>query len=222
MDPDLIRGFVGILEAKDISTAAHTWRVVLYTRALAERFTSDRDFLNRLTFAAALHDVGKIDIPEAILLKPGPLTPEERAVMQTHAALGHERMSRMSEADPLILDLVRHHHERIDGKGYPDNLTADKIPIAARYFAVVDSFDAMTSFRPYRHDVGDEAARRAIVELQAGIGTRYSAEAVEAFADLYHTGNLDWILHYYNDQCELPDYSALSDAESVRKRIKDA
>jgi len=218
MDPDLIRGFVGMLEAKDISTAAHTWRVVLYARALAERFTADHAFLLRLTFAAALHDVGKIDIPESILLKPGPLDAAERAIMERHAILGWERLRRMDEADQLILDLVRHHHERWDGLGYPDKLTLEAIPVAARYFSVVDSFDAMTSFRPYRTDVGVDAARRAIIELQAGIGTRYCADAVEAFTELYHTGSLDWILHYYNDQCEVPDYTALRETDKLRPR----
>lgn len=216
--PDIVAALVGVLEAKDISTAAHTWRVVLYTRALAEAFKLDPHSIDRLSFAAALHDVGKIDIPEAVLLKPGPLTDDEFRVMKTHTTLGHERLLRMGEDDDVALTLVRHHHERWDGKGYPDGLSGEGIPRVARFFAVVDSFDAMTSVRPYRKLVGPEAARRAIIELEAGMGTRYDTEAVKAFSDLYRTGALGWILEYYNDTCPMPDYGQLSDLKGVESR----
>jgi hypothetical protein len=107
-----------------------------------------------LTHAAALHDIGKLDIPESILQKPGPLTEDEFAIMKTHTTQGHDRLIAMGEDDPIMVGLVRSHHERWDGLGYPDKLTAESIPLAARYFAVVDSFDAMTSIRPYRSAVG--------------------------------------------------------------------
>lgn len=216
--PDIIAALVGVLEAKDVSTAAHTWRVVLYTRALSEAFGLDHDTVDRLSFAAALHDVGKIDIPEAVLLKPGPLDAAEFDVMRRHTTLGHERLLRMGEDDPLALTLVRSHHERWDGKGYPDSLAREDIPRPARFFAVVDSFDAMTSFRPYRSLVGPEAARRAVVELEAGMGSRYDTEAVRAFTDLYRTGSLAWILEYFNDSCPMPDYAQLSNLREVRTR----
>lgn len=215
MYPDLIQALVGVLEAKDLSTAAHTWRVVLYTRAMAEAHGLDRDTITRLTHAAALHDVGKIDVPDEILQKPGPLTADERAVMETHAALGHERLLRMDEADPLILGLVRHHHERWDGAGYPDRLKGEAIPLGARYFAVIDSFDALTSLRPYRADVGERAAERAIIELKSGRAARYDAASVDAFTDLYETGRLGWILEYFNDRCPVPEYAALKDVDGA-------
>jgi len=144
------------------------------------------------------------------------LTDAEFAVMKTHAALGHQALLSMGEDDPMLLNLVRHHHERFDGLGYPDGLVGEAIPVVARWFAVIDSFDAMTSVRPYRSQVGDEAARRAVVELQAGMGTRYSPEPVEAFADLYHTGQLDWILHYFNDEVPIPGWEA-GKVETARK-----
>ncbi len=201
-----IQNLVRQIERKDLSTAAHTWRVVLYTRALTEAAGLPQELISRLVHAAALHDVGKIDIPDAILQKPGPLTPEERKVMEHHPALGHRRLLDMGEDDAVILNLVRHHHERVDGRGYPDNLAGDRIPAEARYFAVIDSFDALTSLRPYRESVGEEAARVAIVELQAGMGTHYDPKCVELFTRLYEGGSLDWILHYYNDICEVPDF----------------
>lgn len=218
MSPEVVGALVHIIEAKDHSTAAHTWRVVLYARAMAELAGVPKPDIARLTFAAALHDVGKIDVPDEILQKPGVLTADEYEVMRRHAVLGHERLVRMEEQDPMLLELVRHHHERPDGLGYPDGLKKDQMPAAARYFAVIDSFDAMTSIRPYRQDVGGEAARKAVGELQLGAGTRYCHEAVEMFADLYHTGRLHWILEYFNDSCPVPGYEELRNVEGVQGR----
>ncbi len=201
MTPDIVQALVKTIELKDLCTAAHTWRVVLYLRALAEEAGSDHAIIDRLTQAAALHDLGKIDIPEAILQKPGRLTPHEFEVIKTHAARGHERLVAMGENDAVVLELVRHHHERWDGAGYPDGLKGESIPLAARYFAVIDSFDAMTTVRPYRTDVGDEAVHHALSELEAGMGSHYWPEAVETFAGLHRTGRLDWIHEHFNDTC---------------------
>lgn len=215
MSPEIIQALVGLLEAKDMSTAAHTWRVVLYTRALAEKAGADHDLLERLTVAAALHDIGKIEIPSSILQKPGKLTDAEFEIMKTHTTLGHERLVRMGESDAVVLDLVRSHHERFDGLGYPDGLAGEQIPRAARYFAVIDSFDAMTSLRPYRRDTGEGAAERAISELQNGIRNRYCPGTVEMFVDLYRTGGLSWILEYFNDEAQVPALSGLSEVSKA-------
>lgn len=216
MDPSVVERLVREIEVKDLSTAAHTWRVVLYARALAEEAGFDHDMIRRITHAAALHDVGKLDIPGAILQKPGPLTADEFEVIKTHASRGHERLVAMGEDDPVVLEFVRHHHERWDGGGYPDALAGEAIPIGARFFAVVDSFDALTSIRPYRSDVGPDAAERALVELKAGVGTRYWREAVDGFAALYRAGRLDWILHHFNDdRCDLPAYQGAASAVRV-------
>lgn len=209
MDVQVVQAMVGVLEVKDLSTAAHTWRVVLYTRLLAQKAAVTPDVLHRLTHAAALHDVGKIEIPEEILQKPGPLTPAEYEVMKTHASLGHARLVRMEEEDPILLNLVRHHHERFDGLGYPDQLSGADIPAVARYFAVVDSFDALTSHRHYRHDVGKDAARRAVAELQAGAGTRYDPDAVTMFTDLYGEGRVEPIIKRFGDTSEIPTHDQL-------------
>lgn len=221
MSPDIVEALVKTIELKDQSTAAHTWRVVLYSRALAEKAGMARDFIARLTVGAALHDVGKIDIPDEILQKPGKLTEEEFAIIQQHPALGYDRLKRMGEDDAILLDLVRHHHERVDGKGYPDRLTGDSIPVVAKYFAVIDTFDALTSFRPYRKEVGEAAAEKALIELNDCIGTRYDKAAVELFTDLYREGALEWILHYFNDaNSQLPPIGEMPKVQGLADTLK--
>lgn len=206
MDPDIVQSLVRTIELKDRSTAAHTWRVVLYTRAMAEHAGLDIPLIERLSIGAALHDVGKIDIPDSILTKPDRLTPDEFDQIKTHTTLGHERLLRMGETDDEILHLVRHHHERWDGLGYPDGLAGEDIPLGPRFFAVIDSFDAMTSIRPYRESIGEDAAEVALVELESGKGTRYWPYAVDAFTDLYRSETLSWILHYFNDEVPVEDF----------------
>ncbi len=216
MDAEVLHALVRLIEVKDLSTAAHTWRVVLYTRALAEEAGIDHDTIARLTKAAALHDIGKIEIPDQILQKPGKLSDDEFSIMQTHAARGHEYLLGVGEDDSIVLELVRHHHERWDGKGYPDALGGERIPLVARYFSVIDSFDALTSVRPYRTQIGEAAAERAIEELKSSSGTRYFPDAVEMFAGMYRTGKLDWILHYYNDDVPVARF----DASEMMRRVR--
>jgi HD-GYP domain-containing protein (c-di-GMP phosphodiesterase class II) len=201
MTPGTLQALIDAIEAKDLCTAAHTWRVVLYSRALAEEAGMARGELERITGAAALHDLGKLDMPDALLQKPGPLTPEEFEVIKGHTVRGYERLVSMGETDPVLLELVRHHHERWDGLGYPDRLAGEAIAPAARSFAVIDAFDAMTTVRPYRKEVGPAAVHRALEELERGAGTRYWPEAVERFARLHRTGALDWIGEHFNDTC---------------------
>lgn len=221
MSPDIVEALVKTIELKDQSTAAHTWRVVLYARALAEKAGMPRDFIARLTVGAALHDVGKIDIPDHILQKPGKLDEHEFRAIQAHTSLGHERLKRMGESDPVLLDLVRSHHERVDGKGYPDGLKDAQIPIVAKYFAVIDTFDALTSFRPYRREVGEAAAEKALIELNDCIGTRYDPRAVEIFTELYREGALEWILHYFNDaNAQVPPIKEMPRVDVLADTIK--
>lgn len=205
--PQRLPAMLSEIEQKDTATASHTWRVVLYTRALAEALGIHREIVDHVGIAAALHDIGKLDIPDAILMKPGPLTDEEFGIIKTHPVRGYDRLHSMGITHPIVLNLVRWHHERVDGKGYPDGLGGDQIPLGPRFFSVIDTFDALTSVRPYRHEIGEDAAERAIEELRRGIGTRYCTDAVEAFADLYHTGRLGWILHHFNDSNPAPAFS---------------
>lgn len=205
MDASLVEALVGLISYKDASTAAHTWRVVLYARAIADELAWDEPTKLRLARAAALHDIGKIDIPGDILRKPARLDDEEVAIIREHPALGYDRLRSLGETDQLVLDLVRHHHERWDGTGYPDGLAGEQIPEAARHFAVVDTFDALTSRRPYRAQVGPEAGERAVAIIREGRGTCYANESVDLFCTLYDAGKLAWIMDYYNDEADLAE-----------------
>lgn len=220
VSPDRVRELVAQIERKDLSTAAHTWRVVLYARALAEAHGLPADELHAITQAAALHDVGKLDTPGEILQKPSRLTDGEFEVMKLHTVAGFARLVQLDVDDPLVLDLVQHHHERWDGQGYPWGLKGEEIPVPARFFAVIDSFDAMTSIRPYRTEVGERAAERAIAELESGKGSQYWPDAVDAFAELYRTGRLAWILHHFNDAaCPLDLQFTTSSAMTIDRSL---
>jgi len=123
-----------------------------------------------------VHDVGKIGVPDAVLFKPGPLTPQERARIQEHPVLGSQILADVLGVEQL--GWVRHHHERFGGGGYPLGLRGEEIPLAARIFAIADSFDAMTSDRPYRSALSTEDA---VAEICAGSGTQFDPNCVEAF-----------------------------------------
>jgi putative nucleotidyltransferase with HDIG domain len=224
MDQQIVNALVKVVQLKDESTVAHTWRVALYAKTMAEAVGLEHAVVDRIVQGAVLHDIGKIDIPYEILAKPGRLTDDEFDVIRTHTVLGYDRMIRMGETDDLILSLIRSHHERIDGTGYPDRLTGGAIPRGARHFAVIDTFDALTSIRPYRRQTGPEAAHRAIEELQNHAGIWYGEEEVQAFTTLFDSGDLDWILEYYNDQHSMdelrlefaPPSSTIRDVHATR------
>src|SRR5512136_216213 len=137
------------VEAKDPYTTGHCDRLARYSVALGRRLGVSEEYLKALHRGGILHDVGKIGIPDAVLLKPGQLTPEERTVMQAHPVIG-ERICSPLRSLRLVLPIIRHHHERWDGSGYPDGLAGEAIPLAARILQVVDLFDAFTSQRPYK------------------------------------------------------------------------
>ncbi|MHC5005405.1 MAG: HD-GYP domain-containing protein [Planctomycetota bacterium] len=225
MDHEVVSALLKLVQDRDAETAAHTWRVALYTLALAEAEGIVPGERHRFLRAAVLHDIGKIDVPRQIIAKPGRLTRDEYRVVQTHARLGFERLRCMGEQDPLVLEVVLGHHERLDGSGYPDGLAGERIPLAARWFAIIDSFDAMTSRRPYRQTVGEVAADRAIEELQGYAGIWYCPRALDAFVSLYRAGGLSWILHLLNDDESLIELPPAPDAETLseaRRRVAAA
>lgn len=211
MSPETVRDLVARIERKDLSTAAHTWRVVLYARALMEVFGLDDEHIRLGVHGAALHDVGKIEIPDTILQKPASLTDEEFEIIKIHPVTGYARMLELGVEDEPILDLIRYHHERWDGLGYPYGLKGHDIPRSARMFSVIDAFDAMTTVRPYRTDIDDDALQRALDELERGVGSRYDPEAVEAFTSLIRSGSLDFVRHHFNDTVPVPEYPSEDD-----------
>lgn len=168
------------IEKRDPYTGGHTRRVMVYSVALAEELGLGRAEIEQIKLAAILHDVGKVAIADEVLRKPGALTDQELETMRSHSSASAEIVARVSRLADLI-PAVRGHHERVDGGGYPDGLSGDRIPLSARIIAVADSFDAMTSDRPYRKGM---PVTVAIEELQANSGTQFDAHVVSAFLTL--------------------------------------
>jgi putative nucleotidyltransferase with HDIG domain len=162
-----VEALAAALESKDIGTGAHSQRVQHYALALARRIDPDLAEDSSAQVGFLLHDIGKIGIPDEILLKPGPLDESERRTMQTHVVLGEQMLGSVAFLQGEGIRIVRSHHERWDGAGYPDGLAGDEIPLGARIFAVADALDAMTSDRPYRR-AGPWQDAKAEIARQAG------------------------------------------------------
>lgn len=138
------------LQAKDPYTAGHSLRVAAIAKAMAHELGRPADEVRQIGFSAELHDIGKIGVPESLLRKQGRLSDDEYAVVMRHTVIGEEIVAPLLHADPTVRQVVRWHHEHVDGSGGPDGLRGDEIPLAARIVAVADAFDAMTTARPYR------------------------------------------------------------------------
>ncbi len=177
---DTVTALAEAIEKRDPYTGGHVRRVVVYSLLLGDEMGLEVGELEKLRLASTLHDVGKIAVPDNVLRKPAPLDESEEAVMQRHPIDGADIVSRIRELRE-ILPGVRSHHERLDGTGYPDGLLDGEIPAAARIIAVADTFDAMTSKRPYREAL---ATRDAAQEIRAGAGTQFCPQVVKAFERL--------------------------------------
>jgi response regulator RpfG family c-di-GMP phosphodiesterase len=176
---ETVSALASALESKDTGTRAHSQRVQSYATALAEAVDERQVVQDPSTpYGFLLHDVGKIGIPDGILQKPGPLSPAERRRMQTHTVLGEAMLSGVAFLKGEGLKVVRSHHERWDGRGYPDGLRGDEIPLGARVFAVADALDAMTSHRPYRRALSWQTARTEILGQRR---RQFDPDVVDAF-----------------------------------------
>ena len=172
----LVESLAAALDAREHETGLHSRRVACHTQVLARRFTDDSDRLKQIYWGALLHDIGKIAIPDAILLKQDKLNDDEWRVMRTHPQRGYDivvAVPFMQEAAQIVL----HHEERYDGSGYPNGLRGESIPWGARLFAVIDALDAMTNDRPYRKAMRFDAAKDEIAKLA---GRQFDPQAVEA------------------------------------------
>ncbi len=180
------------IEAKDKYTHGHTERVTNYSLAIARQMVAngsaefENAFFENIYISGLLHDIGKIAIPETILNKTGRLTDEEYEIMKKHTVRGSE-MIRPLNLPKDCIDGIKYHHERFDGRGYPDGLIGAGIPITAAIMAVADSYDAMTSSRPYRKGMRKEDA---ILEIQKNAGLQFNPIPVRAIVELYHQGKL--------------------------------
>jgi ribonuclease P protein subunit RPR2 len=177
---DTVAALAGALESKDTGTREHSQRVQRYAVELAR--VCAPELLNdpSVEYGFLLHDLGKIGIPDNVLQKPGALSPAERRLIETHAVLGEQLLEGVSFMSPACLAIVRSHHERWDGSGYPDGLAGEDIALGARVFAVADALDAITSDRPYRRGSPWGVAVREIVD-QAD--RQFDPDVVEAFVD---------------------------------------
>ena len=165
------------LEAKDKYTSGHSQRVAEISVAIAKEMGLSQHSTERIRQAGLIHDIGKIGVRESVLNKPGHLTDEEFQHVKEHCETGEHILAPIVE-DEEILKVVRHHHERYDGTGYPNRLSAEQIPLGARIMAVADTYDAMTSERPYRKAMSDETA---YAEIESGKRTQFDPEAADAF-----------------------------------------
>jgi HD-GYP domain-containing protein (c-di-GMP phosphodiesterase class II) len=166
---EIIECLITALEAKDPYTKGHSTRVADMAYRLGEAAGMQGEALEDLHLAAHLHDIGKIGIPDQILNKSGPLSLEEMTILRQHPTIGYQILSRSSQLK-VLAEIVLHHHERWDGKGYPDGLQGEKIPFSSRIIAICDAIDAMTSARPYRKALSTAECRR---ELQINRGLQF-------------------------------------------------
>ncbi|MGI8730930.1 MAG: HD-GYP domain-containing protein [Solirubrobacteraceae bacterium] len=175
-----VRALASAVEARDAYTGRHAERVAAYGLALGEAYGMSLAADPQIEFGFLLHDVGKVAVPDAILFKPGPLSKSERLIMQQHPVTGSEIVRDIGFLD-AAREVIRSHHERWDGGGYPDGLSGEEIPVSARVFAVADTFDALTTRRPYRAPSTIARAREIIYESD---GSQFDPAVIAAFREL--------------------------------------
>jgi len=174
-----LNSLLNALDARDTYTKDHSHRVTQYAVQIARAMNCPQDVLDSISFAGPLHDIGKIGVRDEILLKRGNFTMEEREIMKSHVVRGEEilRPLNLLNSERAV---VLYHHERWDGQGYPRGLAGCEIPLVARIFSVADTFDAMTSTRPYRQALGLDVARDEIVRCR---GSQFDPDVVDAFLE---------------------------------------
>lgn len=183
-----IQSLADALEVKDRYTYGHSVRVSRHSSAIARALKLDGDVIRQIELGGRVHDIGKIGVREAVLNKPGPLTDDEYRHIMTHPVVGWRILSPLLGEQPMALNVVRSHHERVDGRGIPDGLAGDAIPIEARIVAVADTFDAMTSVRPYRPGV---SVPDTIAELRRCAGSQLDPVVVDAFLRALDAGEIE-------------------------------
>ncbi|NLV44405.1 MAG: PAS domain S-box protein [Candidatus Hydrogenedentes bacterium] len=180
-------------EAKDNVTGSHLQRVRFYSEAIARQLGLPEETVVEIGYSSMMHDVGKLNVPDEILKKPGKLSPQEWAEMKKHPSKG-AAILRDQPFYGVARDIAAHHHERWDGQGYPQGKRGEEIPLCSRIVTVADVFDALTTSRPYKNAWPDEVARAKIAE---GKGTFFDPKVVDAFEQLYKSGVISEIKHRY-------------------------
>lgn len=178
---EMVTSLAGAIDAKDPYTKGHSTSVARYAEALARAVNLPEHEVERIKIGAMLHDVGKIGIPESVLKKPGKLNDEEWEIMKQHPTIGAEKVLEPNEALRDLIPIVKYHHERLDGKGYPEHLKGNEIPLAARIVSVADAYHALVSDRPYRKGMPIE---KACAILKEGAGTQWDPDLVRQFISI--------------------------------------
>ena len=202
-----------VIEARDPYTGGHLWRVSRYCALLCERAGLEPETRAQASVGGFLHDLGKIAIPDGIIRKAGPLSPDEVAIVRTHPSTG----ARLVAAHPLakvVQDVIYCHHETPDGQGYPNGLKAEQIPIAARVVGICDAFDAMTSSRPYRKPTTVE---QALGNLELGLATQFDETLGRLFIELGSVGVLEHIAGHCDDGIPLQSCTTCGPTLVVRR-----
>jgi putative nucleotidyltransferase with HDIG domain len=180
---ELILALSKALDSRDTYTSNHSTNVARYASELAKKMNLPRSDIEVIYRGGILHDIGKIGIPENILLKPGSLTNEEYRIIKNHPSIGFEMVKHVSDFnDNGVLDIVLYHHERYDGKGYPKGLSGIEIPLFARIMAIADSFDAMTSKRVYRNEIDLD---NTLIEIERNKGSQFDPEITDVFLSIF-------------------------------------
>jgi putative nucleotidyltransferase with HDIG domain len=174
---DIVDALTAALDAKNEYTCGHSQRVANLSLALAQEMQLTSEEQQEIDMAAHLHDIGKIGIPDSVLVKPGRLTPEEFAVIRMHPEIGFTIVNKVYSL-ASVAKIIRHHHERMDGCGYPDGLDGEDIPLGSRIISICDAFDAMTSQRSYRACISWE---QAVAEVSRCAGSQFDKDIVEVF-----------------------------------------
>lgn len=175
-----IKALAEAVDRRDPYTFQHSQRAAEYVEKIAEGLNVSPGDMESIVWAASIHDLGKIDLPEGVLLKPGPLEDDEWRIVRRHPDVGADIVAQISFR-PTAKDIIRHHHEWFDGSGYPSGISGDRIPLGARILSVADAFEAMTSDRPYRPALPRQIA---IAELGAGKGSQFDPEIVDTFLSI--------------------------------------
>jgi putative nucleotidyltransferase with HDIG domain len=207
LTPTVAGALANAIEARDLGMTGHCERLSALAMLLARRYGLGRREVETVRLGAILHDIGKIAIPDRVLLKPGPLAAEDLAVIQTHPLIG-DRLLQPLELLESARPIVRHHHERWDGSGYPDGLAGTEIPLAARLVAVADGIEAMSSARPYREPCSRGEVER---ELASGRGIQWDPELVDLVLELIEAGAVSFG----------PDGARVEDARAGQARHPD-
>jgi putative nucleotidyltransferase with HDIG domain len=183
---EILSSLVAAIDAKDPYSSGHSKRVNYYTKRFCEELNLDEKVSKDIAFSALLHDIGKIGVPENILLKPGNLTPEEWQKIKDHPKNGAEIVNHITQFHTLI-DGILCHHEYYDGKGYPNNLKGENIPLAGRIIAFADTFDALTTNRPYRKRFTNS---QALSIMEKARGTQFDPHLLDVFLRCFKKGKI--------------------------------